>query len=347
MVDIWERSEMNQILSQDELSALLESLASKEPHAVTASGAPASISSPSVDAERISLAGYERISRGRLPGLEIIAERFSREFRVKLSQQLARSCSVQADGIETTSFASFSKGLSHPSNMHLFKLKPLRGQALLFFSPELAYHIVEAQFGGSVQRARKPAAKARDFSQIEQRILAKVAMLALDVFQDVCAEFYQLEVVYSSSESNPLTLQIASPSDQVAQLKSEVEIDGCTGMLAFCLPLSMLAPLRERLSSGHQGSTGDKRAGKDLRIVRHLKQTEVQVSVELARGTVKVRDILALQVGDLLELSTPAGDPARVYVEGEAKYLANVGASRGSKAITITSAVASTGRKDS
>ena len=72
-----------QILSQDEVDALLQGITSDEE-----AGAPQDTDAAGV--RGVDLAGAERIVRGRMPALEVVNERFARNMRAGLLEIMRR-----------------------------------------------------------------------------------------------------------------------------------------------------------------------------------------------------------------------------------------------------------------
>jgi flagellar motor switch protein FliM len=65
-------------------------------------------------------------------------------------------------------------------------------------------------------------------------------------------------------------------------------------------------------------------------------QSPCSVSVQLARGSIKTRDFLALSEGDIMTLDTNPTEAARILVEGVPKFYGTVGNLRGNRAVRIT-----------
>ena len=116
---------MSEILSQDEIDALLDGVDSGD---VDTEPAPAPDG-----VRRLDLATQERIVRGRLPTLEMINERFARHFRVSLFNMLRRSPELSVVGVESLKFSEYMHKLYVPTNLNLIRIRPLRGTALIVF----------------------------------------------------------------------------------------------------------------------------------------------------------------------------------------------------------------------
>lgn len=72
-----------------------------------------------------------RVVRERLQALEIINERFARQFRMGLFNLLRRSPDITVGAIRIQPYHEFARNLPVPTNLNLIHLKPLRGTGWL------------------------------------------------------------------------------------------------------------------------------------------------------------------------------------------------------------------------
>lgn len=322
---------MNQVLTQDEINSLLRGLSDGdiEQDSIEAEEVP--------HAKKFDLANQERIIRGRMPTMELIHDRFARQFRTSLGNFLGRTCFANVGGIEMIKFGLFMKKLPLPSSLHIFRMPPLSGYALMVVSSPLVFGIVDALFGGGGQGRVK--IEGREYTPIETRLIGKVVMTALDVLKDAWAPIHPVDFVYVRSEFNPLAIAIVPPTDVVIIVTIEVELEQESTTLTLCTPYSTIEPLRGKLATGFQSTRLEADVGVLKRMEVNIKQTMANASVQLASGSVKTRDFLKLKVGDVMTLETNPSDEAIVKVEGEPKYYAYVGSYRGNKACRITRAI--------
>jgi len=323
---------MNQVLTQDEINSLLRGLSEGdiETDAVETR-------SEQVDVKKFDLANQERIIRGRMPTMELIHDRFARQFRTSLAKFLGRTCFANVGGIEMIKFGLFMKKLPLPSSLHIFRMPPLSGYALMVVSSPLVFGIVDSLFGGSGQGRVK--IEGREYTPIENRLIGKVVMMALDVLKDAWAPIHPVDFVYVRSEFNPLAIAIVPPTDVVIIVTIEVELESESTTLTLCTPYSTIEPLRGKLATGFQSTRLEVDSGLMRRMEKNIKQTTAKLSVQLAQGTITTGDFLKLQEGDVVTLETNPSDEAMVMIEGAPKFYGYVGSYRGNRAVRITRAI--------
>jgi flagellar motor switch protein FliM len=320
---------MNEILTQDEINSLLRGLSEGDIEDDTIERVDNTSS-----ARKFDLANQERIIRGRMPTMELIHDRFARQFRTSLAKFLGRTCFANIAGIETMKFGLFMKKLPLPSSLHIFRMPPLSGYALMVISSPMVFGIVDSLFGGSGQGRVK--VEGREFTPIEVRLIGKVVMMALDILKDAWAPVHPVDFMYVRSEFNPLAIAIVPPTDVVVIVTIEVELEQESTTLTLCTPYSTIEPLRAKLATGFQSTRLEVDSGAIKRMETSVRQTTARMSVELARGSIKVGDFLNLDRGDVVTLDTNPADEALVMIEGTPKFYGYVGNYRGNRAVRIS-----------
>lgn len=115
------------ILSQAEIDALLNGDSDKSDDPQPGIGGDSDIRPYDPNTQR-------RVVRERLQALEIINERFARQFRMGLFNLLRRSPDITVGAIRIQPYHEFARNLPVPTNLNLIHLKPLRGTGLVVFS---------------------------------------------------------------------------------------------------------------------------------------------------------------------------------------------------------------------
>jgi flagellar motor switch protein FliM len=282
-------------LSQEEVDALLKGV----------NGDQDDVSAPeeSTGVRTYNLATQERIVRGRMPTLEIINERFARLLRVGLFNFLRRSAEVSVGSVRVSKYSEFIRNLVVPTNLNLVHMKPLRGTALMVFDPGLVFLLVDNLFGGDGRFHTR--VEGRDFTQTEQRIILRILDIVFEAYTKSWEPVFPVEFEYIRSEMNTQFANIATPNEVVVSSTFTVELGSVSGQIHFCMPYSMIEPIRDALTSSLQGEALEV----DKRWIRLMTQqiqvAEVELVATLGTGRASFDDILNMKVGDIIPLNVP------------------------------------------
>ncbi len=322
---------MSDILSQDEVDALLKGVDSGE----IETGAGEVQMPPG--ARPYDFTSQERIVRGRMPGLDIVNERFSRLFRNSLTNLIMRFVDMSVHSVQIIKFGEFMKSIPFPSSINIFKMNPLKGYALAVMEAPLVFGLVEFFFGGKSTPYVK--SEGRSFTSIENMVIKKITNLVLADLASAWNVIIPVAPEYVWSEMNPQFVTIVPPIEIVIKVEIHVEVENFTGKLFFCFPYSMVEPLKEKLHSGIQGEKFEA----DQRWVAKLKEillySMVEVSAELGKTELTFGDIMGLEKGSVISIGTPVDGELPVMVEGVRNFYGRPGRSNSSQAVKITRAV--------
>jgi len=326
---------MNQILSKDEVDALLQGVSSEEGDPTALGADEEEVHEDGGGISQYDLTSQERIIRGRMPTLEIIHQRFSRAFRTAISAMLRRVVDVALVSTDMIKFGEFLKTLPVPTSLHIFKMEPLRGFALVVLDTKLVFSLVDVLFGGTAKTQAK--VEGRDFTSIETYIMKRIVLKLLDDLRDAWRPVHELNIEYSRSEVNPQFAGIVPPSDLVVVVSFEMEIEGQQGSLSFCIPYAMIEPIRVKLHAGFQSDALEVDHAWLNRLQERIMGAEVSLVSTLGKSMIDAGDLMRMRVGDVIALDTSESNSIDIMVEGIFKFKGKPGAVKGQTALEVTS----------
>lgn len=326
---------MNQVLSQNEVDALLSAVSDNRIDEQTAgSGGSAG------DVVQYDLANQDRIIRGRMPTLDIIHDRFIRLFRVTLSNSLRKMANLSVNSTGPLKFSEFMNSLPLPSCLNILRIDPLRGAAVMVIESKLLYALVDSFFGGNDVPYTK--IEGKDFTQIEIKIARKVVLSAIDDYEKAWEPVYPLKIGYSRTEINPQFVAVVPPSDVVIATTFDVELEKVSGTIKFVIPYATLEPIKSKLSVGFQSEQLEVDFIWINRIKEQIMGTYANLLVKLGEADITMNDLLELSPGDIIQLNTDATMPLDILVEGLPKFRGIPGLLKGNRALKVVESLIET-----
>jgi flagellar motor switch protein FliM len=291
-----------EFLSQDEVDALLKGV-NGEPDAAPAAA-------PQDGVRPYDIARQERIVRGRMPTLDVINDRFARLMRIAMFNFMRRNPDISVGGVRVIKYGEFVRNLVVPTNLNVVQLKPLRGSALFVIEPSLVFTIIDSLFGGSGRVHTR--VEGRDFTLTEQRIIQRLLSVVLEEYRNSWSPVYPLGFDYVRSEMHTQFANIATPNEIVVVTTFPIELGSGGGQLHICIPYAAIEPIRDQLASSTQGD----HMGPDKRWLRMLSKqvqiAEVELKANLASIPLRVSQLLAMKVGDVIAFDPPDAVTAEV-----------------------------------
>jgi flagellar motor switch protein FliM len=316
---------MNDLLSQDEIDALL--------HGV--SGGDIDTDSdddiPEGQVNSYDFTSQDRIVRGRMPTLEMINERFARHFRISIYNMLRRSGEISVSGVQMLKFAEYVHSLFVPTSLNLVKVQPLRGTALFVLEPKLVFSLVDNYFGGEGRFHTK--IEGREFTPTEQRVIQMVLQMAFKDLAQSWKPVMPIQFEYLNSEVNPHFANIVSPTEVVVVNTFRIELDGGGGDMHVTMPYSMLEPIRDLLDAGVQSDRSDVDERWSRAIREEMRSAEVGLSCKLVEANLTLRELLHMAPGDVIPIDLP--ETVVLEAEDTPVFRGRFGTHEGMRAIQI------------
>jgi flagellar motor switch protein FliM len=313
---------MNDVLSQEEIDALLDGVHSG--NVETETDTP-----PAGAAQTYDFTQQDRVVRGRLPTLEMINDRFARYFRAGLFNVLRKACEVSVEGISMTKFAEYVNSLEMPSNLNLTRMHPLRGTALTVLEPGLVFSLVDNFFGGDGRFHAR--IEGREFTPTEHRVIQLVRHEVFAAMAEAWSPVMKLDFEFVNSEINPQFANIVGPTETVVVSRFRIGLDGGGGQVQITMPYAMVEPIRELLDGGVQSEHLERDERWTQSLHEEVLDAEVEITALLARASLSLRDFMALRPGDVITVPRP--DRVTVYAEDVPVFRGRFGAHAGNKAI--------------
>lgn len=321
---------MPEEISDDELRTLLSSVGKK--------GA----SQPSVDTFSQTPLAYDfkrpqRVSKDQLRTLENIHEQFARLFSSSLASSMRMVVDVDLAFIDQSLYSEFILSLPSPCSAYSFVMDPPGSNAVLSFAPELMMAIIDRAFGG---KGIGFMDETRGLTPIEINIVNK---LVSRVFQDLEATWEMVSRISISDitlENNPEFIQSAAAGDPVVLLGFETNSNQTSGLIQLCYPLAVLEPLLPKLTPEYRQQGKRRPQDKSPVPSRALDKVKVPVTVQVASGTLPLRELASLQAGDVIKLDTTREEPAVVFLGKQPKFLGKPGLDGRRRAVKLSEVIA-------
>jgi len=323
---------MEQILSQEEIDALLSGLEK---------GQVDTTPKEEIDGKEIKpfdFKNYSISTRLKIPGLEVINEQLARSLRMQFSTLLREMVDITNMPIQMERFKDFLNKIPVPTSIHIFKIEPLKGQALLIIDAPLVFVFVERFLGGGERKVIR--VEGREFTPIEQRLIKKVVDIIFVELEKAWKNIFPIKPKYIRGEVNPQFARVLQPEETVVVSSYNVDLEAISGKIQICYALSTLQPIKAKLYSPYQiEEFVDVTWRKN--IEQNILNSEVELKVILGRSKITVNDLIHLEKGDVIVLDKKMEEPVEVYVEDTLKFLGKLGVFKDRIAVQIEKFVTS------
>ena len=277
----------------------------------------------------------DKFSKDQIRTLYMLHENFARLLNTYLSTNLRTLVNISVASVEQLAYEEFIRSLSNPSVIGIFNMSPLKGNVIFEINPNIAFSIIDRLFGGEGTVINK----IRTLTDIEETIIRKVITKSLDNLQEAWRHVVNTEPRLEVIETNPQFTQIVPPNDMVVIVTLQTQIGQVEGLINICIPYLVLEPIMSKLTTTFwvASSIAKQAHPEQVDILeKKIKKTYVPLAVELGTINLSVRDLLSLNINDVLKLDTTVGSELKVIVGRKAKFLCHPGTANKKVAVQIS-----------
>lgn len=319
---------MSNVLTQSEIDALLNSL-----NAGGDSGGSGAEEDEASAVKPYDFRTANKFSKEQIRTLRILFDSFSTVLSTRLTGLLRTMCQVSVASVEERLFGEFNNSIPEPTMIAVISVAPLKGSIVLQMSSSVVYGIISRLFGGEADYA----GDIKAFTEIDFAVMRNVIYECLEVFDTAWEKVAVIHAKLDRIETSPQFTQITANNEPAAIITMNIHMDAVEDLMTICMPHFLLQPISKKLTSV-AWTIGDHRVQDqepNPALEAYVLQTEVNLKARLKTERLKMRDLLALQVGDILCTHHRINEFITVDVESIEKFQAVLGVDHGDRVVQI------------
>ncbi len=326
---------MADILSQDEIDALLEVVEGDEENIAIDAALPTA----EPDSRQVMLYDFKRpnrVSKEQLRAIKGIHDKMARNLSSQISTVMRSIIEIQLQSVDQMTYGEFLMSLPSPTSFNIFSLKPLDGSGVLEMNPSIAFPMIDRILGGQGEAYEIE----RELTDIESNILDTVLRIVMQKLKDGWASVIDLYPTITSKESSPNVVQIVAQNEIVIMVVLELTIGETSGMINIAYPVIFLESILSKLANKDImiGEANTKKS-RNAELKELVKRANITLEATLGTSRITVKQLLDLEKGDVIKLSAPASDKATIAIDDKEVFEAKIGVHRHHKTVQITSII--------
>ena len=260
----------------------------------------------------------EKYSKDQIRGLEAIASTFARTATNRLTSLMQLPVEVEAASTGEMSCSEFFGSRSELASVTLFGAEPLMGRGMLWLDSRMALAFIDRMLGGHGHALEG----ARDLTEIENDVIGSTVGQVLECLADAWTPAAELNFAVDRVISSKTWSEVVSPETRVMTSILDAKFGSVAAPLRIAIPTTTLDPILSQLGSAQRFAVAAPGVNKPFgeRIEQSLSRTDLPVRVELGSAQVTLRDLLDLQVGDLIRLDHKTGSDLDTWVGARVKF---------------------------
>ncbi|HVA62942.1 MAG TPA: FliM/FliN family flagellar motor switch protein [Terriglobales bacterium] len=259
-----------------------------------------------------------QITREQARSVNGLHESFARNLGHSLGAYLRTQLDVSLVAIEQLGFGEFMQRLPEVSYVASIAVMPIGVSAAMQLDLALSYPMIDLVLGGT----GVPGSPPTDLTEIEEQILESIVALIARELQQVWQPVVDLGFAFERRQPMAQILRLMPPTEKVLALSFELHLPEVRGMMNVILPAVVSTSLLRQLSEAWVYHRRQEDPDLRPRLQRLLGGARFGLELALPPFPVAIRDLLALQPGQVLMFHHSVEQPAQVKVAGRRVFQA-------------------------
>lgn len=318
---------MDEVLSQNEIDALLSAISSGEMDADELK--------KEEKEKRVRVYDFKRalrFSKDQIRSISRLHENYARLLTTFFTAQLRSFVNITVTSVDQVPYEEFIRSVPKKTILNIYSLHPLDGNLIMEVNPNIAYALLEHLLGGKGSEVTK----TDTLTEIEKILFMQLFEKAEDALKNAWSSVADIQPELEEFEENPQFMQLVAPNETVVVVSLTAKIGETSGMINICMPHVILEPIIPKLSAHYWMQTKNhKDEQTQQKMTKYIKQTDVDVKAILGETAVTINEFLKFQQGDVIALDQSINSPLILEVNNEPKFLAQPGKIRNKMSVQI------------
>ena len=300
---------MEKILNQEEIDKLFRAAQGG------AAAAPAATKRKVVQKCDFRQAG--QLTKNQVRQVTQLHENLAPNLANSLGAYLRVAFQIRLVSVEQLSYDEFLGRLPEQTYFASTLLMPVEESAGIQLDLSLSFPMIDLLLGGPGQGLAEP----RDLTEIEEQILESVVAIFCREMQSTWQFTLPLEFAIGQRLKQSQIYSLMSAGERVLNLSFEIELNEIHGALNFVFPAVVSNMLLRKLSEQvavRRKSSGDSA----IRLRERLAGSLFTLELNLNRVPVQIRDLVAMQPGELLQLNHSVHQPMSITINNQPVFSA-------------------------
>lgn len=325
---------MAEILSQSQIDELLSGLSTGD------------VSIQELEANEKKIKEYDfrspkKITKETIRLLKGIYENYCRILTSRLTSILRLMCDVTVEQVEESIYHEYNNALDDYVLMGLINVKypdneVSDNQILMEMSKPLSFVIIDRLLGGSGEEYEY----VRDYTDIELSLLGNVLNQLIKLMATTWENTLKIETDLEKIETNSRFIQSINYNDTVVIIILNIVLNDLSGKITICIPSNILDEILKK-SNIYTKNINKKSSVDDQKtaIMNSIKSSTLTITGVLGNTQATLKDILNIQVGDLIILDKKTNSNVDVNVDNEKWFEGKWGTKKNKGVIKINKTI--------
>lgn len=246
-------------------------------------------------------------SYDKLPMLEIIFEKFTRQLSTALRNLTSEPVDITIEEYKSLRFGGYFDQIKMPISIVIFRAVEWENFGMLILENNMIFSFVDLLLGGkkNTSQSTSPNESERILTSIEQGLTRQISEIILSELSHAFDQITPTTFNFERLENNPNFVTIARPGDAVIALKLKIEIDEQVKNIELILPYKTIEPIKEQMQQVFLGDKYGSDQEWEKMLSDSIKGVNLSIEAVITNRISTLEDIIKLKIGDTFIMDHP------------------------------------------
>ena len=321
---------MADVLSQSQIDALLNAVRTGEKD-LDKSG------EPQEQYRKYDFYSPRKFTKDRINMLHSIYENYARVINSRLNARMRANCEVSVESVEEQRYHEFSNALTEGDVLTLadVELKDTIQElpVMIYLATPVSLSMIDRLMGGEGDED-PDLDEDYSFTANELSLYEEIVEDMISVMPTSWEGYVPVNFIYDRIDANPTMSQLLGLDETVVIVDMKVKFPNVEGRMSVCLPGEVLIEIfgEQSRENSARKVAAEKKTDE---IFDNLRDSELEIVAELGDTQLSLEDVYHLNVGDVIDIGTPADSPIYLEIGGYKWFTGRMGTHKKNLAVKI------------
>ena len=259
-----------------------------------------------------------KYTKERLKMLNGVFENYAKVLNTRINALARATCEVEVDTVDEQRYYEFSNALIDGEVVTLAHLE-LAGETeetpvIIVATPSIMVSLIDRLMGGNGD-VEDDLPSDYTYTDLDLSLYQNLMTDFIGIMGGSWENYLHLDFHFSRIEANPTLVQLIGFEETVIMVSLDINFSNSSGRLDICLPDAVLSKIFTEINKGSAMLRKEREDHSD-EIYSHLRSSNLEITAELGRTVLQLKDIYNLSVGDVIDMNMKKDSAVSLKIGG-------------------------------
>lgn len=268
-----------------------------------------------------------KYTKERLKMLNGVFENYAKVLNTRINALARATCEVEVDTVDEQRYYEFSNALIDGQVVTLAYLD-IHGDreetpVIIVATPSIMVSLIDRLMGGNGD-VEEDLPSDYTYTDLDLSLYTNLMTDFVGIMGGSWENYISLRFEYGRIEANPTLVQLIGFEETVIMVSLDIKFSNSSGRLDICLPDAVLSKIFTEINKGNAVLRKEREDHSDD-IYSHLQTSELEITAELGRTRLQLKDIYNLNVGDVIDMNMKKDSVVSLRIGGREWFAGYMG----------------------